>query len=123
MSNLDLLADAMRYAVFALSGIGVGFMLMTNFLAFKVLRPPKRLGFLWWHVTAISLSIMMIGAVALSDIVDRIGGPFTWRAPVMFVGTLLYATAQVIIFRVERQRLVAKRGFDVALSSISTSGP
>lgn len=113
MNYLDLFANALRYGVFISAGIGVGFMLMTNVIAFQVLRPPKKLGFLWWHVTSISLSFLMIGTVAMDNIVSRIGDPFTWRAPLMFVGTALYAVAQAIIFRVERSRLIQKKALEI----------
>lgn len=111
--------DLIRYLIFVFSGIGVGFMIMTNIIAYKVLRPPKRLGFLWWHVTSISLSFLMVGAVALDNVVGRIGEPFTWRTPMLLAGSMLFATAQVIIFGVERNRLVQK----VAQIIIDKSGP
>lgn len=110
---MQLFGDILRYAVFALSGVGVGFMLMTNVIAFKVLRPPRRLGFLWWHITSISLSITLIGAVAMDNLVSRIGEPFTWRAPTMFAGTALFTIAQVLIFKVERSRLINKRAAEI----------
>lgn len=116
MSNLDLFANVLRYGVFLTSGIGFGFMVMTNFIAFAVLRPPKKFGFLWWHVTSISLSFVLVGAVALDNIVERIGEPFTWRAPVMFIGTALYATAQFLIFKIERERLIQRRALEIVAS-------
>lgn len=116
MPLVDQLADFFRYGVFAFSGVGVGFMLITNWVAFRVLRPPKQLGFLWWHVTSISLSILCMGAVAMDNIVTRIGEPFTWRAPTMFVGTMLFAVAQVLIFKIERGRLVEKRALEILAS-------
>lgn len=114
MPSLTLIADILRYGVFVEAGVGVGFMITTNFIAFHVLRPAGFLGFLWWHVTSISLSFMLIGSVALDNILYRIGDGFTWRAPVMFLGTTLFATAQLIIFKVERSRLITKQAVEIA---------
>ncbi len=107
------LADLLRFAIFALFGIGVGFMAMTNIMAYRVLRPPRRLGFLWWHVTAVSVSVLCFGTVAVITVASRLGESVTWRSPVTLFGCVLFATSQTIIFRVERQRLVeqvARRG-------------
>ncbi len=107
------LADLLRFTIFALFGIGSGFMLMTNYMAYRVLRPPRRLGFLWWHVTAVSVSVLCFGTVAVVTVASRLGEAITWRTPTTLLGCILFATSQVIIFRVERQRLVeqvARRG-------------
>lgn len=87
-------------------GIGFAFMLATNVLAFKVLRPPKKLGFLWWHVTSISISFTLISLVALSRTLDRLGEGATWHTYATAIGISLYALAQTIIFNVERERYV-----------------
>lgn len=105
--------DLVRFTVFALFGIGLGFMLMTNVMAFMILRPPRRLGFLWWHVTAISLSFACIGVVATERVVSKIGDPPGWRSAVVLVGMLLYASAQVIIWNVERRRYINARALEV----------
>ncbi len=107
------LADLLRFSIFALFGVGVGFMVMTNVMAYRVLRPPRRLGFLWWHVTAVSISVLCFGTVSVITVASRLGESVTWRSPVTLLGCLLFATSQAIIFRVERQRLVeqiARRG-------------
>ncbi len=107
------LADLLRFSIFALFGIGVGFMAVTNVMAYRVLRPPRRLGFLWWHVTAISVSVLCFGTVAVITVASRLGESVTWRSPVTLLGCVLFAASQAIIFRVERQRLVeqvARRG-------------
>ncbi len=107
------LADLLRFAVFALFGVGVGFMVVTNLMAYRVLRPPRRLGFLWWHVTAVSIATFCFGFVAVERVVGRLGLSLSWHAPVLLIGCILFAVSQVIIFRVERQRLVeqvARRG-------------
>ncbi len=108
------LADVLRFLVFGLFGVGTGLMLITNVMAYRVLRPPRRVGFLWWHVAAVSLALFCFGIVAVEHIVGRLGQPLNWRAPVVLLGCVLFATSQAIIFRVERQRLVekiARRGF------------
>ncbi len=108
------LADLLRYAIFSLFGLGVGFMLITNVMAYMVLRPPRRLGFLWWHVTAVSIAMSCFGVVSVERVVGRLGNSLSWHAPVVLLGCVLFAVSQVIIFRVERQRLVdkvARRGF------------
>ncbi len=102
------LADLLRYTIFALFGVGAGFMLMTNIMAYMVLRPPRRLGFLWWHVTAVSIAMSCFGVVAVERVVGRLGNSLSWHAPVVLLGCLLFSVSQVIIFRVERQRLVDK---------------
>ncbi len=102
------LADLLRYTIFGLFGVGAGFMLMTNYMAYRVLRPPRRLGFLWWHVTAVSVSVLCFGTVAVITVASRLGESVTWRSPVTLLGCVLFAVSQTIIFRVERQRLVEK---------------
>lgn len=92
-------------------------MLMTNVIAFMVLRPPKKLGFLWWHVTSISLSFLCIGLVSVERVTGQLGNPPSWRTWVTLIGMLLFTTAQVIIFSVERQRLITQRAVAVAISS------
>lgn len=101
--------DVMRLLIFASFGIGIGFMVLTNMIAFMVLRPPKKLGFLWWHITSISLSFLCIGIVATERVAGDLGEPITWRTPLVLFGMLLYMVAQAIIFSVERQRLVLSR--------------
>ncbi len=102
------LADLLRYVIFGLFGTGAGFMLMTNFMAYAVLRPPRRMGFLWWHVTAVSIAMSCFGVVAVEHVVGRLGNSLSWHAPVVLLGCVLFAVSQIIIFRVERQRLVEK---------------
>lgn len=111
---MDITSDFLRILLFIPFGVGVGFMLVTNIIAFQVLRPAQKLGFLWWHVTAISLSFMMIGVVAVETQAARLGEDSTsWRLPVTLAGTILFMVAQVIIFNVERQRLVQKRATQI----------
>lgn len=108
----------MRFGVFAMFGVGAGFMVVTNLMAFSVLRPSKdKLGFLWWHVTAISLSFACIGLVAVEQVASKVGNPFGWRTLLVFVGMLLYVVAQVIIFSVERRRLISARAHRVAAAA------
>ncbi len=114
---LTLLFDLLRLSVFALFGVGLGFMIMTNCIAFMILRPPKKLGFLWWHVTAISLSFVCLGVVATERVVGSLGDPPGWRSILVLIGMLLFATAQVIIFGVERQRFITNRAMQVAISA------
>ncbi len=102
------LADLLRYAIFTLFGIGVGYMLITNVMAYSVLRPPRRLGFLWWHVTAVSIAVLCFGGVAVAAVAGRLGEPLIWASPVVLIGCVLFAVSQVLIFRIERQRLVDK---------------
>jgi hypothetical protein len=112
------LFDFVRFAVFGTFGIGIGFMLMTNVMAFMVLRPPKRLGFLWWHVTAISLSFLCIGVVAADTVAERLGESEPgWRSALTLFGMTLYMVAQIIIFGVERQRLINSRAMSVAVAA------
>lgn len=110
--------DTVRYAVFLTFGVGIGFMLLTNVMAFQVLRPPKKLGFLWWHVTSISLSFLSIGIVAAERVVGKLGDPPGWRSVLVLFGMTLYMTAQILIFKVERQRLVNSRATRMALSAL-----
>ncbi len=110
---VTVLPDLIRFVIFSTYGVGVGFMVMTNLIAYRVLRPPRRLGFLWWHVTAVSLAFLCFGVVAVQFVVGRIGQTLSWHGVVVLIGCLLFVTSQVIIFRVERQRLVenlARRG-------------
>lgn len=102
------LVDLARYGFFATFGVGTAFMVATNVLAFLVLRPPKKIGFLWWHVTAISLSFLCFGSVVLSRTMNGLDNHLapTWHTYVTAVGVLTFTSAQVIIFNVERQRYV-----------------
>ena len=111
------LFDLTRYAVFLFFGVGLGFMALTNVLAFWVLRPAQKLGFMWWHVTSISLSFICIGVVATERVVSKIGDPPGWRTVLTLIGMALYAVAQVIIFGVERQRYITKNAMKVALAA------
>ncbi len=108
------LADLLRFLIFGLFGVGSGFMLMTNVMAYRVLRPPRRLGFLWWHVTAVSIAMLCFGTVAVITVAGRLGESLTWRSPATLLGCVLFAVSQVIIFRVERQRLAEKIARDRA---------
>ncbi len=101
--------DFLRVAIFAVFGLGVGFMTVTNYIAYRVLRPPRQLGFLWWHVTAISLSFLLLGTVAVERVMREFGGPVRWFGWVTLVGSALFFVAQVLIFRIERSRLVEKQ--------------
>lgn len=115
---MDLHApDVIRFLIFAVAGVGAAFMVATNAIAYNVLRPPKKLGFLWWHVLAISLGFIFIGVVALDNILLRIGEPITWRVPVGFIGFTLFAVAQVIIFLIERGRLSQKKALERNLAT------
>lgn len=101
--------DLVRIGYIAIYAIGVALMLVTNVIAFMVLRPPKRLGFLWWHVSAISISFLCFGTVVLERTIRRLEGDppvaADWRTYATALGVLTFTTAQVIIFSVERGRL------------------
>ncbi len=101
--------DFLRLATFAAFGLGVGFMVVTNYIAYRVLRPPRKLGFLWWHVSAISVSFLCFGVVAVERVVGRFGDPAAWYGWVTLLGAALFFVSQLLIFRVERARLVEKR--------------
>lgn len=103
------LFDVIRFIAFFTFGLGMGLCALTNVIAYKVLRPPERLGFLWWHVTSISLSFGCIGVVAVEAVASRLGNPPSWRGVVVLVGTTLFLVAQAIIFKVEKQRLVYQK--------------
>lgn len=104
--------DLIRILDFGMFGVGCAFMLVTNVLAYKVLRPYKKPGFLWWHVTSISISFLCLGSVAVSVAYAYLGQGPTWRTPTIFVGFLTFMIAQGIIFSVESQRYVARQAAD-----------
>lgn len=106
------IADAIRFSFFAVAGVGVALMLTVNVLAFRVLRPGKRLGFLWWHITAISSSFLCLMAVALDRSLERLGQGLTWHTVVTGVGLVLFTSAQAIIYNVERRRYAEKRALE-----------
>lgn len=110
-----MLFDVLRVAIFAFFGIGLGFNIVTNYLAFQVLRPPKKIGFLWWHVTAISLSFIFISVAAIDRVIGQVGKPSTWISYLTVVGFLLYAVAQILIFQVERARFLQVQAQRVAI--------
>lgn len=112
------LFDIVRFATFAAFGIGLGFMVLTNLMAFMVLRPPKQLGFLWWHVTAVSLSFLCIGIVAVEGVSGRLNDPLGWRSGLVLAGMTLYMVSQAMIFSVERHRLVVSRASEVAATLV-----
>ncbi len=101
-----ILLEIIRGLFFVVFGIGFAFMCATNVLAFRVLRPPKKLGFLWWHVTSISISFTLISLVALSRALESSGQSSSWQTYATAAGISLYAVAQTIIFNVERERYV-----------------
>lgn len=101
--------DLVRLVIFGLFGVGVAFMCVTNIIAAMVLRPPKKLGFLWWHVTSISIAFLCLGTVAIERVTGRWGYPATWRTWVTLVGIILFSASQFVIFNVERQRLMYNR--------------
>lgn len=106
--------DVIRYLDFAMFGVGCAFMLVTNVLAFKVLRTATNSGFLWWHVTTISLSFLCLGTVGVELAFSRLGEGPTWRTPVVFVGILLFMIAQCVIFYVELHRYASRMAADKA---------
>ncbi len=108
------LFDLIRYWSLLTFGIGSGFMLLINIISFRVLRPPKTLGFLWWHVTAISVSFACLGYVCVQYVGSKLGDPPTYLGGIVLVGTTLFAVSQVLIFNVERSRLVQKRALEQA---------
>lgn len=108
--------DVVRYLDFAMFGVGFAFMLITNILAFKILRSPRRFGFLWWHVTSISVSFVCIGSVALDSAFSRLGEDPTWRTPLIFVGFLLFMISQMIIFTVELERYAARTAYNNSIA-------
>lgn len=107
-----MIADLARYLAVAAFAAGVGIMLVTNVIAFRVLRPAKKSGFLWWHVAAISLSFLLLGSVAVDRIFDRLSQPVSWHTFATFAGITLFLVAQVIIFLIERSRLTAKKALE-----------
>ncbi len=100
--------DAVRFVIFALFGAGVGLMALTNVMAYRVLRPPRRIGFLWWHVSGVSVATFGYGLVAVAAVAGRLGGPAFWATPVVLVASIVFAFTQVIIYRIERQRYAEK---------------
>lgn len=100
--------DLIRVMIFAGFGLGVALMLVVNVLAFRVLRPPAKVGFLWWHVSGISVSFLCLGTVALERVVGRLGAPATWRTVVTFIGVAAFLASQIIIFGVERERMIVR---------------
>lgn len=106
--------DILRITTILLFGVGAGFMALTNVIAFNVLRPPRQLGFLWWHVTSISLAWLLVGGSAAYVVYTRLGNPPGFITAFVLPGMMLFAVAQVIIFQVERSRLAAKRSLQRA---------
>lgn len=109
--------DLVRLLVFGTFGVGIGLMVLTNLIAFQVLRPPKHLGFLWWHVTSVSISFLAIGIVAVEEVTSTLGNPPGWRSFLTLFGTTLYMISQFIIFKVERQRLIVAKAHAVVASA------
>lgn len=107
-------SDIFRGLVFLFAGVGAGFAIATNILAFKVLRPPKKLGFLWWHVTSVTVAFFLWGSVVLYYSLMRLGEPISWRTFASLGGAVVFAVSQTIIFTVERQRWFARRTVDEA---------
>ena len=107
-------ADYVRALAILIFGAGTGLMLATNYVAFRVLRPPKKLGFLWWHVTCISTSFFLLGLVCVDRVFTRLGDNASWQTVATFGGISLFLVAQVLIFNVERQRLTAKAALEKA---------
>lgn len=113
--------DYLRIATICLFGVGAGFMVLTNFIAFMVLRPPQKLGFLWWHVTSISLAWLLVGGSAAYVVFTKLGDPPGLLTAFILPGMVLFAIAQVIIFTVERARLTAHRAMSRSLERSSAA--
>lgn len=104
-------ADFYRIAEFVLGAAGIGFMVAVNVLAWKVLRPAKRLGFLWWHISTISVAYLCFLYVGFHYVFNRIASNEGIDAVgyIFGLGLLLFTAAQIIIFNVEAQRYAEKR--------------
>lgn len=109
MESVHLVADVMRLACVVLAFFGVGLMTSTLLVAHQVLRPAQRLGFFWWHIFTISVAVAGSMFLMTEAVVGRLGQPVTWRLPVTVAVLVLLDLALVVVFRVERSRLVAKR--------------
>lgn len=98
-------ADVFRYFIFVGFGAGCTLMVATNFVAFQTLKVPGRVGFLWWHVTSVSTAFLALGTVALDSVINRLGLEFRWQTLLTVVGVSLFFSSQLIIYKVERERL------------------
>ncbi len=103
------MADAIRLVALVGAGFGVGLMAATNWAALRVLRPPRVGGFLWWHVTSISLAVTGLLTVAMNRIFTHFGEPIAWQTIVTLASVALLDVAMWIIFRIERRRYAAFR--------------
>ena len=104
--------DFFRFVVFAEAGMALAFMVGTNIMTWRVLRPPRKRGFLWWHVLTICLGVICISIIALERVAGHLGSPPTWRTWVTLSGMTLILAAQWIIYHVEHARLVYRKAID-----------
>ncbi len=103
------LTDLFRFAVIAMSGSAIGVMLVVTWLAWGVLRPARPLGFLAWHILAITASIVPLVVVAADATIARLHQPVTWRLPTLLFSLVVLNVAMWIVYQIEWQRLVDKK--------------
>lgn len=107
--NLIWIADVLRIAAGVLLAATASLQLSIIIMAWYVLRPAHKLGFLWWHILAVALSSFGLAFVAVSGSWGRFGLHITWHLPATMFFLSLHLTALVIIYRVERARFAEKR--------------
>lgn len=107
--SLILIADVLRVAAGAMFTMSVAVQISIVFMAWQVLRPVHKLGFLWWHILAVALSTSGLAFVAVSGSWGRFGLHITWHLPATMFFLSVHLVALVIIYRVERSRLAEKR--------------
>lgn len=111
-----MLADLLRYTVVALAGAGLGMICVITAVAYHVLRPPQRLGFLVQHIIAIGIGVGGAMILLAEAVVGRLGQDVTWRLPATLAVLAIIDVALVVVYRIERRRLIEKR----ALARVGT---
>jgi hypothetical protein len=104
--------DLLRVVVLVLAGGGIGAMLVITWLAFRVLHPPRRPGFLWWHVLTVTLAVSGLVVTTAGERLAMLQQPPDWRLPIALVSMVLLDIALVLIFRIEYERMVDKAARD-----------
>lgn len=104
--------DLLRIAVIGATGLGIGLICVITVVAYSVLKPPAKLGFLVQHIIGIGIGVGGAMLLLAEFQLGRIGDPPTWRLPVTVAVISLIDMALVLVLRVERGRLVEKRAVE-----------
>ena len=119
--DLDLgVLDLLRIIDIALFGFTMGTAIFINKTAWCLRgRIAGNPGLVPWHITAVTIAMLLSYGWNAHEVLIRVGDPFTWRVPLLLVIGVLYATAMRIIYVVQTRRIRLGK----AIESITSPDP